>query len=298
MSDVLSQLSEEMAAAVERAAASLVRVEGRRRMPASGIIHSADGIIVTANHVVERDDNVRVGLPNGETVSAQVVGRDPSTDIALLRVNASGLTPANWDLDKAARVGHLVLALGRPEQTVQATLGVVSALGEGWRTAMGGVIDTYVQTDVTMYPGFSGGALLSASGYFVGLNSSALARGVSVTIPAVTIARVAGTLLQHGRVKQGYLGVSAQPVRLSSAVAQQTNQETGLMLLAVEDNSPAANGGLAMGDTIITMDGQSVRMMDDLMGLLTGDRVGKSVPVKIVRGGTVHDLNITVGERS
>lgn len=298
MSDVLTQLSEDMAAAVERAAASVVRVEGRRRMPATGIIHSADGIIVSANHVVERDDNVRIGLPDGTTASAQVVGRDPSTDLAVLRVNASGLTPANWDLNKEARVGHLVLALGRPEATVQATLGVISALGEGWRTAMGGMIDHYVQTDVTMYPGFSGGPLLSASGYFVGLNSSALARGVSVTIPAVTIARVAGTLVQHGRVKQGYLGVSAQPVRLPSAVAQQLNQETGLMMLAVEDGSPAANGGLAMGDTLVAMDGHPVRMMDDLMSMLSGDRVGKSVPVTIVRGGATHEMSVTIGERS
>ncbi len=298
MSEVLNTLSNEMAAAVDTAAASLVRVEGRKRLAASGVIHSADGLIITANHVVERDDNVRVGLPNGETVSATVVGRDPSTDIAVLRVNASGLTPANWDVNGAARVGHLVLALGRPEKTVQATLGVISAIGEGWRTAMGGQIDRYVQTDVTMYPGFSGGALLSASGYFVGLNSSALARGVSVTIPATTVARVAGTLLQHGHVKQGYLGVSAQPVRLPAAIATTLNQETGLMLLAVEENSPAAHGGLAMGDTLVKMDGQTVRMMDDLMALLSGDRVGTAVPVQIVRGGTVHDMNLTIGERS
>ena len=298
MSEVLKTLSDEMASAVDAAAASLVRVEGRRRLAATGIIHSADGLIVTANHVVERDENVRIGLPDGNTVSATVVGRDPSTDIAVLRVNADGLTPANWDLNGDARVGHLVLALGRPEATVQATLGVISALGESWRTAMGGQIDSYIQTDVTMYPGFSGGALLSASGYFVGLNSSALARGVSVTIPAATIARIAGTLQQHGRVKQGYLGVSAQPVRLPASVASTLSQETGLMLIAVEENSPAAQGGMAMGDTLVRMDNQPIRMMDDLMALLSGDRVGKSVSAQIVRGGAVQDVSVTVGERS
>jgi S1-C subfamily serine protease len=298
MSDVLKTLSDEMAQAVQAAAASIVRVEARRRLSATGVIHSADGVIVTANHVVERDENVRVGLPNGDTAAATVIGRDPSTDIAVLRVNANGLTPANWDINGEARVGHLVLALGRPENTVQATLGVISALGEGWRTAMGGQIDHYVQTDVTMYPGFSGGPLLSASGYLVGLNSSALARGVSVTIPAVTVARVAGTLLQHGRVKQGYLGVSAQPVKLPSAVASSLEQETGLMLLAVEEGSPAANGGLAMGDTLVTMAGQPIRMMDDLMALLSGDRVGTAVPVRIVRGGVVHEMSVMIGERS
>jgi S1-C subfamily serine protease len=201
-------------------------------------------------------------------------------------------------LNNQSRVGHLVLALGRPEATVQATLGVISALDEGWRTAMGGAIDAYIQTDVTMYPGFSGGPLLSASGYFVGLNSSALARGVSVTIPAATVARVAETLVTHGRVKQGYLGVSAQPVRLSGNIASAAGQETGLMLVAVEDNSPADQGGLAMGDTIIAVDGASVRMMDDLMALLSGDRVGKTVPIKIVRGGQTQEAQVTIGERS
>jgi S1-C subfamily serine protease len=298
MADVLQTLSNEMAATVEQAAASIVRVEGRRRLSATGVIHNADGMIVTANHVVERDDSLRVGLPDGSAVSATLIGRDPSTDIAVLRVNASGLTAANWDLNNQSRVGHLVLALGRPEATVQATLGVISALDEGWRTAMGGAIDAYIQTDVTMYPGFSGGPLLSASGYFVGLNSSALARGVSVTIPAATVARVAETLVTHGRVKQGYLGVSAQPVRLSGNIASAAGQETGLMLVAVEDNSPADQGGLAMGDTIIAVDGASVRMMDDLMALLSGDRVGKTVPIKIVRGGQTQEAQVTIGERS
>ncbi len=298
MADILHTLSNEMAAVVEQAAASIVRVEGRRRLAATGVIHTADGIIVTSNHVVERDENVRVGLADGSVVPAALVGRDPSTDIAVLRVNANGLTPANWDVNNQSKVGHLVLALGRPDSSVQATLGVISALGEGWRTPMGGYIDAYVQTDVTMYPGFSGGPLLNVGGYFVGLNSSALARGVSLTIPAETIARVAGTLLQHGHVKHGYLGVSAQPVRLPGNVAQSVGQETGLLLVAVEEGSPADKAGLAMGDTIVSLDGSAVRMMDDLMGLLTGDRVGKSVPVKIVRGGQIQESHVTIGERN
>lgn len=300
MAEVLQNLSNEMASTVEQAAASIVRVEARRRLAATGVIHTADGIVVTSNHVVERDDNLKVGLPNGDVVSATLIGRDPSTDVAVLRLeNVSGLTAATWDVSGQSKVGHLVLALGRPENTVQATLGVISAIGEGWRTPMGGQMDSYIQTDVTMYPGFSGGPLLNAAGYFVGLNSSALARGVSLTIPATTVARVAGTLLQHGRVKQGYLGVSAQPVRLPANLAQSIGgQETGLMLVAVEDGSPAANGGLAMGDTLLSLDNNPTRQMDDLMGLLTGDRVGKAVAVKVVRGGQTHDMQVVVGERN
>jgi S1-C subfamily serine protease len=280
-------------------------------MSASGVVWSADGLIVTAHHVLERDEGIKVGLPNGDKVAASLVGRDPTTDIAVLRVESGGstsgnwttgaiaesggLTPAKWlDID-AVKVGHLVLALGRPEADVQATLGVISALDNEWRTHAGGRIDTYVQTDVVMYPGFSGGPLVSVGGAVIGLNSSALARGVSLTLPAATIKRVAETLVKHGRVKRGFLGVSAQPVRLPQGIA---DQETGLMLVSVEEDSPADKGGLLLGDIIISMGGQPVRHMDDLMAGLSGDRVGTTVPVQVVRGGQMQEFQVTIGERN
>ncbi len=297
MADVLQSLSDDLAAAVESAGKSIVRVEGRRRQSASGIVWSADGLIVTAHHVLERDEGVRIGLPNGEKVAAAVVGRDPTTDIAVLRAETSGLTPASWMEIGAVKVGHLVLALGRPDADVQATLGVISALDSEWRTHAGGRIDTYVQTDVVMYPGFSGGPLVSAGGVMIGMNSSALARGVSVTLPAATIGRVADTLAKHGRVKRGYLGVSAQPVRLPDNIASSVGQETGLMLAAVEPDSPAASGGLLLGDVIVAMGGEAVRHMDDLLAALGGDRVGTTVPVRVVRGGQVQELQVMIGER-
>jgi S1-C subfamily serine protease len=297
MADVLQGLSDDLAAAVETAGQSIVRVEGRRRQSASGIIWSADGLIVTAHHVIERDENITIGLPSGETVSASLVGRDPTTDLAVLRAEASGLTAANWLEIGSVKVGHLVLALGRPETGVQATLGVISALDKEWRTHAGGRIDTFVQTDVVMYPGFSGGPLVSVGGALIGMNSSGLARGVSLTLPAATIRRVAETLSTHGRIKRGFLGVSAQPVRLPENIAEAAEQETGLMLVAVEPGSPADTGGLLLGDIIIGLDGQSVRHMDDLMASLNGDRVGASVPVKVVRGGQAQEFQVTIGER-
>ncbi len=297
MADVLQSLSDDLAAAVETAGNSIVRVEGRRRMSASGIVWSADGLIVTAHHVLERDENVTIGLSGGKTVSASLIGRDPTTDIALLKAEASDLTPAKWLELSAVKVGHLVLALGRPEAAVQATLGVISALDQEWRTHAGGRIDAFVQTDVVMYPGFSGGPLVSAGGAMIGMNSSALARGVSLTLPAATLKRVVETLAAHGRIKRGFLGVSAQPVRLPQAVAASAGQETGLLLAAVEPDSPADQAGLLLGDTMIALDGQPVRHMDDLMALLSGDRVGTSVPVKVVRGGQVQDVQVTIGER-
>ncbi|MCL4247813.1 MAG: trypsin-like peptidase domain-containing protein [Anaerolineae bacterium] len=298
MSDVLKSLSSDLAAVVETASASLVRIEARRRTPASGIAWSSDGVLVTSHHVVERDEGIRIGLPDGSTAEATLVGRDPTTDIAVLRTQASGLAAPHWLTLDEIKVGHLVLAVGRPSREPQATLGIVSALEESWRTAAGGVIDAYLQTDVIMYPGFSGGPLVGAGGGFAGMNTSALLRGVSVTLPAATIKRVVETLLAHGRVRRGFLGVSAQPARLPEALAQAIGQETGLLIASVEAVSPAEAGGLFLGDTLVALDGQPVRHMDDLMALLTGDRVGKSVTVAIVRGGEQIERTVVIGERA
>ncbi len=296
MAGVLADVSNDLAATVEQAGQGVVRVEGRRRMPASGVVWSADGIIVTSNHVVERDENVTVGLPNGETVAVSVIGRDATTDIAVLRASSGGLTAANWVNADGLKVGHLALALGRPGQSVQATLGVVSALGEAWRTSAGGHVDVYLQTDVVMYPGFSGGPLVDASGGVIGLNSSALARGVTVSLPTATVRRVVEALAAHGRIKRGFLGIKAQPAQLPAALGTEIGQETGLLLASVEAGSPADQGGLMLGDTLVTFDGQSVTQMDDLLGLLGGERVGRAVPVRILRGGQFQTINVTIGE--
>ena len=297
MSDVLSTLSDGLAAAVETAGQSVVRVDARQRMSASGIVWSADGLIVTAHHVVERDDEITIGLPDGTEATATLVGRDPTTDLALLRAAGANLTPPAWVEDADLRVGQLVLALGRPGNTMQATLGIVSALGESWRTGAGGAIDRYVQTDVTMYAGFSGGPLVDVAGRVAGLNSSALLRGVSPAIPVATLRRVVDTLLAHGKVRRGYLGVSTQRIRLPGALAEKAGQETGLMIGQVVEGSPAEHGGLFLGDTIIGVAGEHVEDHDDLLSKLGGDRVGQAVPFSILRGGQVVDVSVVIGER-
>ena len=298
MTEILANLSNSLATTVETAGSGVVRVEGRRRLPASGIVWSADGVVVTAHHVVHEEENLGLGLPDGQTVPATLVGRDPTTDLAVLRVQTNDLVPPVWAEPESLRVGHLVLALGRPGQTVQATLGIVSALSEmSWRSPAGGQLDRYLQTDVVMYPGFSGGPLVNASGQVIGLNSSALLRGVSLTIPVPTLRRVTETLLKHGRVRRGYLGASTQSVRLPAKIAEQLNQETGLLLVAVEPGSPADQSGLLLGDTIVAMADTPIRHHDDLLALLSPDRVGATVPVRIVRSGQVEEVNVAVGER-
>jgi S1-C subfamily serine protease len=306
MAEVLRDLSDALAATVEIAGSSTVRVEARRRLPASGIVWSSDGVIVTAHHVIERDENISIGLPDAsgsQSVPGTLVGRDPTTDLAVLRVassnvQASSLAPPTWAEPESLKVGHLVLALGRPGQTTQATLGIVSALGERWRTPAGGQVEAYLQTDLVMYPGFSGGPLVDASGRVLGLNSSALLRGISIAVPAPTLRQVVETLLAHGHVRRGYLGVGAQAVRLPEALKGHVGQETGLLLISVEADGPAGRGGLLLGDTIVALEDQPVRHMDDLLALLSSDRVGTTVPVRIVRGGQVQEVTITIGERA
>ena len=297
MADTLLNLSNEMAATVTAASAGVARVEGRRRLPASGIVWSPDGVIVTAHHVVEHSENIMVGLADGQAAPATLVGRDPTTDLAVLRAQATGLTPLAWAEPDTLQVGHLVLALGRPGRNVMATLGIVSASAGSWRTSMGGSVDHYLQADATMYPGFSGGPLVDAVGRAVGLNTTSLLRGAGITIPAPTVRTVVETLLAHGRVQRGYLGVGTQPARLPAALAAQTGQETALLVVSVEPGGPADTAGLLLGDSIVSLGGQSVSNLDDLLARLGSDQVGEAVPVRLVRGGQVQELVVTIGER-
>jgi S1-C subfamily serine protease len=300
MSEVLQHVSTALAETVEAASASVVRVEARRRLAATGIVWSPDGTVVTAHHVVEHDEPISVGLPDGQTVAATLIGRDPTTDLAVLRAQTTGLTPPGWAESEgdSPRVGHLALALGRPGHTVQATLGIVSVFGDSWRTPGGGLIDRYLQTDVVMYPGFSGGPLVNASGQVVGLNTSALLRNISLTVPVPTLRRVISMLLTHGRVRRGFIGVSIQPVRLPAGLAQQLGQETGLLLMAVEPQGPAEKGGLLLGDTLVALDNTPVRQHDDLLALMTPERIDTEVPIRIIRSGQLQDMRIIVGERT
>ena len=300
MTAVFQQISDALAATVEAMGPSIVRVEARRRFPATGIVWTRDGIIVTAHHVLEQDENIRLGLHGGQIITATLVGRDPTTDLAVLRATAPELVPPVWaEPDGASlRLGHLVLALGRPGRSVQATLGIVSVRGESWRTPVGGLIDHYIQTDIVMYPGFSGGPLVNAAGQVIGLNTSVLLRGLSLTVPVATMRRVVEVLLAHGKIRRGYLGVSTQAVRLPAVLMEPLQQETGLLVMTVEPNSPAEQGGLLLGDVLVTMEGTPVRHPDDLLTFLSADRIHTAVLVRLVRGGQLQEQSIVIGERA
>lgn len=298
--NMLARLSDDLAAAVERAGASVVTVNARRRMPATGLVWSEDGLIVTANHVVERDEEITIGLPDGRDLPATLVGRDTGSDIALLRVEATGLTPAPRSTF-GAKIGHFVLAVGRPGASgPMASHGVVSVVGGAWRTPQGGSFDGYIRADVAMLPGFSGGPLVDARGDILGLNSSSLGRGGGLTVPVAAIDQVVSSLQTHGRIRRGFLGIGAQSVKLPAALVQSQNlaREQGLLVVSVEPESPAERDGLMLGDVIVALGGEPVAEVEELQDRLSGDWVGRALPVRIVRGGAPHDLTVTVGERA
>ncbi len=298
MFDRIKALSDELAALVQTAGESIVRVSARPHFGASGIIWSADGVIVTAEHVIEREDRIEVGLPDGRTVGARLVGRDPTTDLALIRAETADLKAARFGGLENLKVGHIVVAVARPGRELQATLGIVSAIGGPWRPLPGGQLDNYLQTDVTMYPGFSGGALVAADGSVVGLNTSALARGVSVAVPANTLSRVVETLLTHGRIRRAYLGITSQPVRLPDAVRERVGRGMGLIVVSVETGSPADRAGLTVGDVIIAVGDQPVSRPDELLAQLTADRIGQPLTLRVLRGGQPAELTVIPAERS
>ncbi len=300
MATALHQMSDDLATLVKTLGPSLVRVEARKRLPATGIVWSSDGLIMTAHHVVNREDGIRVGLADGRSLDARLVGRDPTTDLALLQVQESGLTPPAWgDVSGVdVSVGHLVIALGRPGRTSHAALGLISALGDDWRTPAGGRIDRYMHIDIVMYPGFSGGPLVNTAGQVVGLNTSALLRNMNMAIPIATVNRVGAMLRDDGRIRRGFLGVSAQPVPLPASTVEQVGQDTGLLLVAVEPGSPADQGGLVLGDTLVSLDGTRMCQQDDLTAFMAPDRIGQTITVQLLRGGQMQALQVIVGERT
>jgi S1-C subfamily serine protease len=296
---VLGRLSDELAEAVERAGAGTVTVFARQRLPATGIIWSEDGLIVTANHVVEQSDDIKVGLPDGRTVAATLSGRDAGSDIALLKADATDLTPpARSDTD--VRPGNLVLAVGRPGPSgPMASFGVVSTVGGSWRSHRGGTVEGYIRADVAMLPGFSGGPLVDVDGRILGLNSSSLGRGGGLTIPNAAIDTIVNGLKSHGKVRRGFLGIGAQAVGINPRLAGELGltQEHGLVVVNIEADGPAERDGLLLGDVIVAIAGLPVGSVEELQDRLSGDLVGTAVPVRLIRGGAINEVAVTVGER-
>ena len=333
MTNVLGSISAEMAALVEEAAPSVLRVEARRRLPATGIVWD-ENLVVTAHHVVEIEDDITIGTSDGGSLPARLLGRDPRNDLALLRVDGS-LTPANISRDEDLRVGNLVFALGRPHQQIKATIGIVSGLvntavlnrrrrrmkqafakGRGekrrwkqnrwqwkkWMAWEGGswgllLADRFIQTDVTMYPGFSGGPLLGADGALQGMNTSGFGGGVSAAVPVDVLRKSVATLLSDGKIRTGYLGIGVQTAQLPDSVAESLGQDAGLLVVSIEAESPASAAGVLVGDILAALDGETVEHIDELQVILSRLESGQEVAMRFVRGGEIREGSVVVGEK-
>lgn len=296
----LQAFSDELAAVVAKVTRSVVRVEARQRIAGTGVVWTADGAIVTADHVVEREENIKVVF-DGSSYDAELAGRDPSTDLAVLRIRGAALQPAQV-ADLTLKQGNLVFAVGRPwGQEPIVSAGIVSALGKfgqsnGWGQQFR---EGLIHTDVTLYPGFSGGPLADASGRVVGINSSIIGRDLSLAIPTETVSRIAEQLLTEGRIKRGYLGVGVQKIPLQESLAKKLGltQETGLMILTVEPDTNAEQAGLLPGDILVGLNGSTIARIRELNRWLANETGGRQVNARVIRGGALRELPITVGVR-
>lgn len=293
--EILRALSDGMADAVEKAGQFVVRVNSRRRRGASGLVYGG-GMVLMADHALQREEGITVERSDDRRLPARILGRDPASDLALLKVEGLEGEVAK-PAAEAARVGQISLGVGRPgREGLQASFGIVSAAGGPLRTGRGTMMERYVQTDATPYPGFGGGPLIDVHGDVLGIITAGMMRSVTLAVPADVAWQVAGTLKTQGHVKRGYLGILSQPVRLPAGQRVEGRRQ-GLLVVGVEDDSPAGRGGLLMGDILVGVDGQSVEDTDELQALLTGERVGKEVRVEVIRGGDPRTVRLTVGQR-
>ncbi|HYK86378.1 MAG TPA: trypsin-like peptidase domain-containing protein [Ktedonobacteraceae bacterium] len=293
---VLRLLSNQMADAVERVSAALVLVNGRQRQPASGVVYASD-LVLTADHVLEREEDLTIQTHDGNTLPVQFVGRDPSTDLAVLRATNLNIAAAATATD-AARVGQLVLAVGRnASEGPMASAGIVSAVGGPLRTGRGATLERYIRTDATPYPGFSGGPLIDTQGAVLGITTTGLVNGIALAVPSSIAWNIADTLAQQGYIKRGYLGISSQLVRLPHAQRSGRTQEHGLLIVKVDEDSPAQKGGVMLGDIVVGLDGKAINDTEDLQVVLARNSVGKTIPLEVIRGNTLQTLQITVGQR-
>ncbi|HEX4346868.1 MAG TPA: trypsin-like peptidase domain-containing protein [Vicinamibacterales bacterium] len=293
-SELLTSFSTALADAADQAAPSVVQVHGARR-PASGVVYAPDAVLTMAR-ALGRAETVRVRRPDGAVLEAELAGWDPATSLAALRVPGLDGKPAKLAATPP-RVGHLALALARSwSNALTASAGIVSVIGGPLPTGRHRSIDQVIRTTAPMHEGFSGGAFVDTAGGLLGIATTMAIRGTHVVIPASIAWKTASTLLEHGQVRRGYLGIAGQPVRLPE---KQRSGERGeaLLVVGVTPDGPAEAAGVLVGDVLLHVDSHPVESPEDLLDLLTGERIGTSVRLGILRGGVVVEAPVTVGER-
>jgi S1-C subfamily serine protease len=294
--NTLSALSEQMANAVDAIAPSVVQVRGRRR-PVSGVAYASD-IVLTSARALGREDGVAITTGDGRNATAELAGWDPASGLAVLRAEGLALGPAAV-ADTPARVGHIALAIARSwSNALTASAGIVAVIGGPLRTGHGRQLEQVIRVTAPLHEGFAGGAVTDAAGRLIGIGTAAQIRGLAVVIPAAIAWKSVAHVLEHGRPRTGFLGVSGQPVRLAERQRGTSGRDRALLVIDVTTGGPADSSGVLVGDLILDLDQQPVGSTDDLLALLTTDRVGRGVPVRVLRGGGITDLTVTIGERA
>ncbi len=296
----LIELSNNLAEIVERVGGAMVAIKTDRRFAPSGI-HWRKGIIVTSDESLQNHEGISsIVVADGRTLPVTLLGRDPSTDVAVFQFEDTDLPVVTIGTSDTLKVGQIVLAVARSlEGDVRSTMGTASVITGSWQSSIGGTIDRYIRPDLTFNPGYVGGALVDATGNVVGMNTSGR-RGAALTIPAETVDRVVEQLTTKGRIVRGYLGVGMQPVRLPQYLVAMLSlaNSHGVTLVNIEPNSPADRAGMLWGDVLVTLDGISVGDPGDVRGILNRDRIGKTIPAQLVRGGNLVEVSVTIGERA
>ena len=295
----LQSLSRDLASAVEQASAAVVAVNARRHLSSSGV-YWRDGVIVTAAHTLRRTEDISVILSSGETFAATLAGTDPSTDLAVLKVNNVKLPAPPYGDTSQLKVGHVVLAVGRGAQRgLNATLGIVGVLSGAWRTWRGGLIDQLIGLDLALHPGAVGGPLVDAHGRVLGINTSGLSRNMELTIQVSKVNRVVEHLLEKGHVGRGYLGLGMYAIPLPEDLKSALNlsADSGLIVVSVEPQGPGSEAGVLLGDVIVAFEGKGVSNIRDLQAFLEPESVGKTIPVSLIRSGKPVEVNVIIGER-
>ena len=258
--NMLNALSHDLAHVVEQVSPSVVAVNARRHLSSSGV-YWRDGIIVTAAHTIRRTDEISVIVASGQSVVATLAGVDPSTDLAVLKIDNPELSPPLFGDSSQLKVGHVVLAVGRGVQRgLNATLGIVGVLSGSWRTWRGGLIDQFIGLDLVLHPGAAGGPLTDSHGRVLGINTLGLSRSMALTIPVSTVNRVVTHLLEKGHMGLGYLGLGMRPIPLPENLKSTLNlsADSGLIVVTVEPDGPGSKAGVLFGDVIVALEGKAV----------------------------------------
>lgn len=295
----IAEFSDDLAMAAMQSGESVVTVFGRRRIPSSGI-HWRAGIVVTADHTIQREQEISVLLPGKKRVEAKLAGRDPGTDLAVLKLDGGNARVPAFDDPTRLKLGNFVLALGRTRAgDLVASSGIIGGIGGEWRTWRGGRMDQNIRLALELYPGFSGGPLVSVEGKVLGVNTSGLGRGRPTTIPVATVNRTVDELLEKGYIARPYLGIAMQPVRIPQSLAGKlkSSPSGGLMVLHVETSGPADKAGIVLGDVIVELEGNPALDIENIRELLASAKIGDTFRTTVLRAGAPVELSVKLAER-